>query len=88
MPLNFRRPFLLRNEPAPEAHPVHTNFGYITSVPSTVEPFSTRRGYRILHSMAAESTKRKDSLRVEKLSLFILTLCVVVLVYVLVAKPF
>jgi hypothetical protein len=38
--------------------------------------------------MAAESTTRKDSLRVEKLSLLVLTLCVVVLVYVLVAKPF
>ncbi len=38
--------------------------------------------------MAQESTKRKDSLRVEKLSLLILSLCVVVLVYVLVVRPF
>lgn len=38
--------------------------------------------------MASETTKRKDSLRVEKLSLLVLTLCVVILVYVLVAKPF
>jgi hypothetical protein len=38
--------------------------------------------------MADETTKRKDSLRVEKLSLLILSLCIVVLVYVLVAKPF
>jgi len=38
--------------------------------------------------MADETTKRKDSLRAEKLSLLILSLCIVVLVYVLVAKPF
>jgi hypothetical protein len=38
--------------------------------------------------MAQESTNRKDSLRVEKLSLLVLTLCIVVLVYVLVARPF
>lgn len=38
--------------------------------------------------MADETTKKKDSLRVEKLSLLILSLCIVVLVYVLVAKPF
>jgi hypothetical protein len=38
--------------------------------------------------MAVESTNRKDSLRVEKLSYLVLTLCVVVLVYVLVVKPF
>jgi len=38
--------------------------------------------------MAQESTNRKDNLRVEKLSLLVLTLCIVVLVYVLVARPF
>jgi hypothetical protein len=38
--------------------------------------------------MTDETTKQKDSLRVEKLSLLILSLCIVVLVYVLVAKPF
>ncbi len=38
--------------------------------------------------MAAESNNRKDSLKVEKLSYLVLTLCVAVLVYVLVAKPF
>jgi hypothetical protein len=38
--------------------------------------------------MAQESTNEKDSLRVEKLSLLVLTLCIVVLVYVLVARPF
>jgi hypothetical protein len=38
--------------------------------------------------MAAESTNRKDSLKVEKLLYLVLTLCVVVLVYVLVSKPF
>jgi hypothetical protein len=39
------------------------------------------------HIMAAESTTRKDTLRVEKLSLLVLALCVVVLVYLLV-RPF
>jgi hypothetical protein len=38
--------------------------------------------------MASETTKRKDTMKVEKLSLLVLTLCIVVLVYVLVAKPF
>jgi hypothetical protein len=38
--------------------------------------------------MAQETTNGKDSLRVEKLSLLVLTLCIVVLVYVLVARPF
>lgn len=38
--------------------------------------------------MAGESTTRKDSLRVEKLSLLVLTLCIVVLIYVLVMRPF
>ena len=38
--------------------------------------------------MAAESSSRKDSLKVEKLSLLLLTLCVVALVYVLVVHPF
>ena len=57
-------------------------------MPPPVEPFSNRPFYRKLLSMAAESNNRKDSLRVEKLSYLVLTLCVVVLVYVLVAKPF
>jgi len=38
--------------------------------------------------MADETTNKKDSLKVEKLSLLILSVCIVVLVYVLVAKPF
>lgn len=38
--------------------------------------------------MADETAKQKDTMKVEKLSLLILTLCIVVLVYVLVAKPF
>lgn len=38
--------------------------------------------------MTGESTKRKDTLKVEKVSLLVLSLCVVVLVYVLVARPF
>lgn len=37
--------------------------------------------------MAADST-RKDNLKVEKLSLLVLTLCIVVLIYVLVFRPF
>ncbi len=38
--------------------------------------------------MATESTGRRDNLRVEKLSLLILALCVVVLVGLLVFQPF
>jgi len=38
--------------------------------------------------MATDSAKRKDSMRVEKLSLLVLSLCIVVLVYVLVVRPF
>jgi len=32
--------------------------------------------------------KSKDNLKVEKLSLLLLTLCIVILVYVLVVRPF
>lgn len=38
--------------------------------------------------MGNETAKQKDTMKVEKLSLLVLTLCIVVLVYVLVAKPF
>jgi hypothetical protein len=38
--------------------------------------------------MANETTKQKDTMKMEKLSLLVLTLCIVVLVYVLVVKPF
>ena len=38
--------------------------------------------------MAGDSTTRKDTLKVEKASLLVLALCVVVLIYVLVARPF
>src|SRR5690242_16808392 len=38
--------------------------------------------------MGNETTKQKDTMKVEKLSLLVLTLCIVVLVYVLVARPF
>lgn len=38
--------------------------------------------------MAATSPTRKDTLKVEKLSLLVLTLCIVVLVYLLVNRPF
>jgi hypothetical protein len=38
--------------------------------------------------MAADSTKPKDTLKVEKTSLLILGLCIVALVYLLVYRPF
>jgi hypothetical protein len=38
--------------------------------------------------MEAESSQRKDTLKVEKLSLLVLALCAAVLVYLLVARPF
>jgi hypothetical protein len=69
-------------------HAAPENFGYVTTVPPTVEPFSKRASCRKLLSMAGETNQRKDSLKVEKLTYLLLTLCVVVLVYVLVAKPF
>ena len=39
-------------------------------------------------AMEAESSQRKDTLKVEKLSLLVLALCVAVLAYLLVARPF
>jgi hypothetical protein len=36
----------------------------------------------------AESSQRKDTLKVEKLSLLVLALCVAALAYLLVARPF
>lgn len=38
--------------------------------------------------MAAESIPRKDNLRVEKTSLLVLALCIVVLVGLLIFRPF
>jgi hypothetical protein len=38
--------------------------------------------------MEAEASQRKDTLKVEKLSLLVLALCVGVLVYLLVVRPF
>jgi len=38
--------------------------------------------------MVTESTTRKDTLKVEKASLLVLTLCIVVLVYLLVSRLF
>jgi len=65
------------------------NFRYVTAVPPTVEPLSRGGFYRKLeHTMAAETNTRKDNLKVEKLSLLVLTLCIAVLVYVLVYRPF
>jgi hypothetical protein len=59
-------------------------------VPHTVEPFSGMPSCQRLYVriMAAESNTRKDSLKVEKTSLLLLTLCIVVLVSLLVFRPF
>jgi hypothetical protein len=38
--------------------------------------------------MNPESKSGKDTLKVEKVSLLVLTLCIAVLVYLLVARPF
>jgi hypothetical protein len=38
--------------------------------------------------MATDSSSRKDTMKLEKLSLLLLTLCIVVLVYVVVVRPF
>jgi len=38
--------------------------------------------------MSAETTKGKDSLKVEKTSLLFLGLCIVVLVYLIAFRPF
>jgi hypothetical protein len=38
--------------------------------------------------MGAESTTRKDNLKFEKLSLLVLTLCIVVLFSLLIFRPF
>ena len=70
---------------------MRANFRHVTSVPSTVELLSLRPSYRKLnHTMNAEpnTDKSRDNLKVEKLSLLILSLCIVILVYVLVVRPF
>jgi hypothetical protein len=38
--------------------------------------------------MAGETNAHKDKLKFEKLSLLVLTLCIAILVYVLVERPF
>jgi hypothetical protein len=38
--------------------------------------------------MADQPTTKKDTMKVEKASLLVLTLCIAILVYVLVAHPF
>ncbi len=38
--------------------------------------------------MGTEPTTRKDTLRFEKVSFLVLTLCIVVLVYLVVYRPF
>jgi hypothetical protein len=63
-------------------------FGHVTAVPATVGPFSNRASPLETRGMAEDSTRRKDTLKVEKLSLLVLTLCIVVLVYLLVERPF
>jgi hypothetical protein len=49
---------------------------------------SLRHLRQTISIMANESAPRKDTMKVEKLSLLVLTLCIVVLVYVLVVHPF
>jgi hypothetical protein len=62
---------------------------YVTAVPPQSSHFQGRvNGRDCCQSMGTEPTTRKDSLRVEKLSLLVLTLCIVALVYVLVSRPF
>lgn len=68
--------------------PERVNFGYVTAVPATVEPLSKRPTLLQTRTMSGDSTARKDTLKVEKASLLILTLCVLVLVGLLVFKPF
>ena len=51
-------------------------------------PFSGFEFQEKLGVMKAESKNGKDSLKVEKWSLLVLSLCIVALVYVLVARPF
>jgi hypothetical protein len=66
------------------------HFGHITAVPTTPEPLS-KPGFRCRlepETMAAESSTRKDNMKVEKVSLLVLTLCIAVLVYLLVCRPF
>jgi hypothetical protein len=48
---------------------------------------ATERGHTGV-VMVDETTAKKDTMKVEKVSLLVLTLCIVVLVYVLVARPF
>lgn len=38
--------------------------------------------------MAAQSNPRKDTLKVEKASIFVLAVCIAALVYLLVYRPF
>lgn len=58
-------------------------------MPPTIEPFSKLPSCGKLKAvMATESGTRKDSMKVEKLSLLVLTLCIVVLVYLLIQRPF
>jgi hypothetical protein len=57
---------------------------------TTVEPLSRRLSYwKLEHAHhGSRIITRKDNLKVEKLSLLVLTLCIVVLVYLLVFRPF
>ena len=66
------------------------NFGHVTGVHDTAGLFTERALFIETRdsTMASESSTRKDSLKVEKVSLLVLTLCIVVLVYLLVFRPF
>lgn len=67
------------------------NFGHITTVPPRSSPYHIKAAFlqeNRTQAMGAESATRKDSLRVEKVSGLALILCVVVLVCLLVFRPF
>jgi hypothetical protein len=60
------------------------NFGYVTTGPPPSGHYQVAFLIGNWNSMATEPTTRKDNLKVEKLSLLVLALCMVILIYVLV----
>jgi hypothetical protein len=76
---------LMRKEPCGNSD---LNFGHVTAVPPTLGPFSTRRPCLKLYIHMAAESKTKDSLKLEKMSLLVLGLCIAALVYLVVYRPF
>ncbi len=65
------------------------NFGHVTTVPPTLGPFSKYVfRQKLVAGMATETTSGKDTLKVEKASLLVLGLCIIVLVYLVAFRPF